>query len=346
MIYQGKEGLKWWTGVVEDRNDPLALNRVRVRIYGAHTWNKLLIATPDLPWSEVMMPTTSSSLSGLGQTIHGLVEGSTVMGFWRDGLNMQDPVVMGSFVGIPQSHYRIDETIDDAHVRNYTKVDRKTTDGFNDPRLGSESSYSGTPDGSNPKQMPSRTYGLTLALDKSPREQGGSSAINYPRENYIGSSDVNTLAAGDGEYNESAYPNNIITNSLATGEDRSEYVKPIYPFNHVYESESGHVIEIDDTPDNERVHVYHRSGARIEIAPNGEITVKSPAEDINLEAANVNVKSTGYVKIIAADDCKITAEGEANIVASKDVKVVSSGETKITALKDVIMKAVDKIKIQ
>ena len=136
MLYQGREGLKWWTGVVEDRNDPLALNRVRVRIYGAHTWNKLLIATPDLPWSEVLMPTTSSSLSGLGQTTHGLVEGSTVMGFWRDGLNMQDPVVMGSFIGIPQSHYRVDETIDDAHVRSYTKVDRKTTDGFNSKGRG------------------------------------------------------------------------------------------------------------------------------------------------------------------------------------------------------------------
>ena len=62
MKFQGKEGLIWFTGVVEDRNDPLFLNRVRVRIYGNHTHDKQLIATPDLPWSDVMMPTTSPSL--------------------------------------------------------------------------------------------------------------------------------------------------------------------------------------------------------------------------------------------------------------------------------------------
>jgi hypothetical protein len=98
MMYQGKTGFNWFTGVVEDRNDPLFLNRVRVRIYGSHSHDKQMIATTDLPWSEVMMPTTSPSLSGLGTTTHGLVEGSTVMGFYRDHLEMQDPVVIGSFI--------------------------------------------------------------------------------------------------------------------------------------------------------------------------------------------------------------------------------------------------------
>ena len=70
--YLGREGLSWFFGVIEDRNDPLFLNRVRVRIYGAHTHDKQKIATPDLPWAEVLMPTTSPSLSGLGLTTHGL----------------------------------------------------------------------------------------------------------------------------------------------------------------------------------------------------------------------------------------------------------------------------------
>ena len=60
-----------------------------------------------------MMPTTSPSLSGLGTTTHGLVEGSTVMGFYRDHLEMQDPVVIGSFIGTPQEFYRVDEELDD-----------------------------------------------------------------------------------------------------------------------------------------------------------------------------------------------------------------------------------------
>ena len=117
--YLGREGLSWFFGVIEDRNDPLFLNRVRVRIYGAHTHDKQKIATPDLPWAEVLMPTTSPSLSGLGLTTHGLVEGSTVMGFYRDGQERQEPVVMGSFIGIPQQYYRIDEKIDDKGTRSF-----------------------------------------------------------------------------------------------------------------------------------------------------------------------------------------------------------------------------------
>ena len=43
----------------------------------------------------------------------------------------------------------------------------------------------------------------------------------------------------------------------------------VYPFNHVYESESGHLIEIDDTPSKERLHWYHRSGTFTEFHPKG-----------------------------------------------------------------------------
>ena len=71
-------------GIVEDRNDPLMVGRVRVRIHGIHSENKQYIATPDLPWAQVLLPTTSAGLSGIG-TQHGLIEGSTVFGFFRDG---------------------------------------------------------------------------------------------------------------------------------------------------------------------------------------------------------------------------------------------------------------------
>ena len=32
-MWQGRDGFEWFTGIVEDRNDPIFLNRVRVRIY-------------------------------------------------------------------------------------------------------------------------------------------------------------------------------------------------------------------------------------------------------------------------------------------------------------------------
>ena len=42
-------------GIVEDRNDPLKIGRVRVRVHGYHTDNKGLISSADL-WSHVIMP--------------------------------------------------------------------------------------------------------------------------------------------------------------------------------------------------------------------------------------------------------------------------------------------------
>ncbi len=315
MIYQGKTGFNWFTGVVEDRNDPLFLNRVRVRIHGSHTHDKQMIATPDLPWSEVMMPTTSPSLSGLGTTTHGLVEGSTVMGFYRDHLEMQDPVVIGSFIGTPQKFYRVDEKVDDKGTRTFTNIPRTTEDGFNDPRLDSESSYKGKPDGPSPKHI-NRGYGLTLALDKSPKNQGGDEAINYPRELYLETSDVNILAR---DYDDKTYP--II--EIATGEPERDYVEPVYPFNHVHETESGHVLEFDDTPDKERIHLYHRKGTRVEIDKDGNYVEKVVKDKYSVVLGDDTVTISGKVTVNITGDADITVGGKTNITSVDDITMIA-----------------------
>tara|TARA_R110000851_G_scaffold41409_4_gene103997 strand:+ start:11663 stop:12616 length:954 start_codon:yes stop_codon:yes gene_type:complete len=89
----------WFTGVIEDIDDPRMINRVRVRCFGFHDESKTLIGTEDLPWATVMMPCTASGMSGLGASPHGLYAGSWVVGFFRDGASAQDPVIMGSMMG-------------------------------------------------------------------------------------------------------------------------------------------------------------------------------------------------------------------------------------------------------
>ena len=101
--FMGKEGFVWWYGVVEDRKDPLYLGRVKVRCMGFHTDDKSLIPTEDLPWAQVILPATSASMSGIGVSPTGLVEGSHVFGFFRDSHEAQEPVVLGACVGIPSS---------------------------------------------------------------------------------------------------------------------------------------------------------------------------------------------------------------------------------------------------
>jgi hypothetical protein len=344
--YQGKTGFMWFTGVIEDRNDPLFLNRVRVRIHGGHSYDKQKIATPDLPWAEVLMPTTSPSLSGLGTTTHGLIEGSTVMGFYRDDLNMQDPVVIGSFVGIPQEYYRIDETVDDKGTRNFQQILRSTEDGFNDPRLDTKDSYKGTPDGKSPKHI-NRDYGLTLALDKSPRRDGETTGEIYPKKLYLKTSDVNLLARGDVSYPKITIDDETLLageggaeegtrfetgktegmNNIVGPRDDTTYINPIYPFNHVHETESGHIIELDDTPDFERIHLYHRSGTRIEIANKGDYVEKVVRDKYSVVLGNDFVTITGDVVVNVAGNSYVNTTGNTTLTTGGDTTVTTTGNT-------------------
>jgi len=90
---QYKDGaFTWFTGKVENINDPKNLNRVKVRCFGFYDDD---IPLKDLPWATVMMPVTSASIQGNGGN-HHLEVGSWVVGFFRDGPSAQDPMVMGS----------------------------------------------------------------------------------------------------------------------------------------------------------------------------------------------------------------------------------------------------------
>ena len=91
----------WFFGVVEDITDPLNIGRVRVGCHGWHTPDKKVLPARDLPWAQVMMPVTSASHWGIGQSPTGLILGSSVVGFFMDGDQAQQPMIIGSFHGVP-----------------------------------------------------------------------------------------------------------------------------------------------------------------------------------------------------------------------------------------------------
>ena len=92
--FMGIDGFVWFTGVVEDRDDPDQLGRVRVRILGYHTEDKIKIPTADLPWAHVMHPVTDPSMNGMGHTPSFMVEGTWVLGFFRDAEDKQQPIII------------------------------------------------------------------------------------------------------------------------------------------------------------------------------------------------------------------------------------------------------------
>lgn len=106
----GQDGLKWWIGTVEDRGtgqfsgekDLLKLGRCKVRIKGRHTENKSILPTKDLPWCYIMLPATSASISGVGRSPTGIVEGTKVVGFFMDGDGEQIPIISGVLPHVQQ----------------------------------------------------------------------------------------------------------------------------------------------------------------------------------------------------------------------------------------------------
>lgn len=99
--------MKLYTGCVENRNDPLKLGRCQVRVVGLHNHDKSQLKTEDLPWAYPMQPITSAGISGIGHSPLGPVEGTWVVIMFRDD-DEQQPIILGSIGGIPQSQGTVD----------------------------------------------------------------------------------------------------------------------------------------------------------------------------------------------------------------------------------------------
>ena len=82
--------------------DPLRLGRCKVRAFGYHSSDIKEQPTNTLPWALPMMPITSAGQTAVGESPTGPVEGTWVMGFFRDGDDMQEPIYMGTIPGIPE----------------------------------------------------------------------------------------------------------------------------------------------------------------------------------------------------------------------------------------------------
>lgn len=93
----------WWFGVVEKRDDPEMLGRVRVRVLGYHSPDTSDIPVDELLWAYPIQPIVSAAMSGIGVSPTGMLEGTWVMGFFRDGINAQDAVILGSIGGKPET---------------------------------------------------------------------------------------------------------------------------------------------------------------------------------------------------------------------------------------------------
>lgn len=221
-FFVGRDGFVWWIGVVEDRNDPLALGRVRVRVYGYHTEDKTKLPTIDLPWAMCIQPSNSASAGGIGSSPTGPIEGTWVIGFWRDPDFMQEPMVMGTIPGITppnaapagESPYTFDpsQRIPDAQPVTTTTVADGTTTDFNTP--------TDTTDGT----VMVRVNGVVQSASNTPPESPNN--VELSESSYTGGT---TYTAND--FSQSRFASNLASkiNTLAP-QVRSRFAEGIQKF--------------------------------------------------------------------------------------------------------------------
>lgn len=96
-----------------------------------------------------------------------------------------------------------------------------------------------------------------------------------------------------------------------------------YPYNKVFRSESGHVIEVDDTPGAERLHVYHRTGTYTETNHEGRFVRKVVNDDYEIVAKDQTVYVGGNVKVIVKGNVDIRVNGTYTVIADKPMTFIA-----------------------
>ena len=300
MIQENQMGIEvfhWFIGVVEDRQDPEKRNRLKVRIIGAHTENKTSIPTEALPWAVTMSPLT-------GPDTLNIHEGHYVFGFYLDGHHNQLPCIMGMIPGIPTG--RVSPEV-----------------GFSDARTSSQLSSAPRPPTSLVTTTPGDPVDITEADSASP----------YPI--YLNEPNLSRLGRGEKTSEtiiQQKKDSTIASVPTVKGGSFSEPESPYaaqYPYNHVIETESGHVIELDDTPGAERLHFYHRSGTSYEIHPDGTKVTRVNGPHVEISLTDRNVAVYGDYQLTVKKDLNINCLGNYTLQVGGQTSIKSTGPVRI-----------------
>jgi len=175
--------------------------------------------------------------------------------------------------------------------------------------------------GTSPTWLLVGTYVVGSYLDKKTRRQPFLQfSFNKIPGNDINKHDVSKLARGE----------NPIVKELLGPEPESAY-DARYPFNKVITTAAGHVIEIDDTPEAERIHIYHKSGTYVEVDHTGRMVRKVAGDDYQIMAGDSEIHVEGKVNIFVKGDATLKVDGNHTTEVAGTYTVKSGGAMKFEA---------------
>lgn len=315
--YAGLDGFVWWIGIVESRLDPLMLGRCKVRVYGFYNESLGDIPTDDLPWAHPV-----HALNG-GDTFATPREGQMVFGFFADGRNAQVPIIMGMMPTV-----------------NRDAPDQSL--GFNDVRSLDQIAVS-------PKKVVARDYkydgtGIILSEANTANTEVLES-LRYPQQELIDTPSITGLSRNQLDSNDLIVSRKNRNNKFVQVSNDKYFREPdpiystAYPFNRTFESESGHTLEFDDTPNTERVTLSHRSGTFQEIYPSGTKVEEVVKNNYKVVFADDHIHVVGRAYIKVDSDAYIKVKGDTFIDAGNDLDVKVSGKMNLSVLEDLNIKA-------
>ena len=294
--FMGKDGFNWFVGVIEDRNDPDKAGRVKVRCLGYHSENIQDIPTEHLPWAHVMMPVTAGANSGIGFSPHFLLEGTWVVGFFRDPAK-QEPVIMGALPGV-----------------NSTTTTKNTIAASSE--VGGKSVKGGFKD-------PNGVYPTALYVGKVDTNAIASQTVVWTKELEEGQAHHPSFTVKGGlEIDDAVHTKWTNASEAEIQQPVSTQANAKYPFNHVFETEVGHYVEFDDTVGNERIHIYHKAGTFIVIDPTGNVVIKTGGNVTNIVAGNMDTHVVG--------NCSLSVGGNMDVYAVGNLTEKVDGNRKTT----------------
>lgn len=172
---------------------------------------------------------------------------------------------------------------------------------------------------------------------------------------------------GTPDRNAVAYTKSSATASVPVA-DGTKFTEPLsqfdarYPYNHVLETDRGHVIELDDTPEAERVQIFHRKGSFVEFHPDGTVVHRAVNNkyQVTLETdntyvgGNMNMSVVGSVNIIAGANTNISTVGDATWRVGGNMRmdiggnldIVTGGKTNIDSGDTVVVYSPSNVELQ
>jgi hypothetical protein len=121
---------------------------------------------------------------------------------------------------------------------------------------------------------------------------------------------------------------------------------PEYPYNNVQQTESGHSIEMDDTPNQERIRIQHgKKPSFIEMQATGDVVHKIVGDGYEIIAGNKNVIISGFCNITINGDCNMHVLGSKNEKIDGDYNCIVVGEYNLRSGKEISISSDDDISI-